>query len=74
MVKGGMLIAAMVGLKARSTMDLDTSVIAYPLNAGHIRSAIETICSVDVGDGIRFKLDGYAQKIHLFSKNWYDYR
>jgi predicted nucleotidyltransferase component of viral defense system len=56
-VKGGMLVAAMVGLETRSTMDLDASVIAYPLDAGHIRSAIETICSVDVGDGIRFNLD-----------------
>lgn len=56
-VKGGMLIAAMVGLEARATMDLDASVIAYPLDAEHIRNAIEAICSVDVRDGIRFNLN-----------------
>jgi predicted nucleotidyltransferase component of viral defense system len=56
-VKGGMLIAAMVGLEARATMDLDASVIAYPLDAEHITNAIEAICSVDVRDGILFNLN-----------------
>ena len=60
-IKGGMLIAAMVGVEARSTMDLDVSVRTYPLNVSHITSAIEKICSVDVKDGIFFNLERVGQ-------------
>jgi predicted nucleotidyltransferase component of viral defense system len=60
-VKGGALIAAMVGLETRSTMDIDASVRAYPLDTGHIRSAIEAICSVNVEDGVRFSLNRIGQ-------------
>ena len=60
-VKGGMLIAAIVGVATRSTMDLDVSVKAYPLDAGHIKSAIEEICSVDVVDGVFFNLERIGQ-------------
>ena len=60
-IKGGMLIAAMVGVETRSAMDLDMSVRAYPLNVDHIKSAIEKICSVDVQDGIFFNLERVGQ-------------
>jgi predicted nucleotidyltransferase component of viral defense system len=60
-IKGGMLIAAMVGVETRSTMDLDVSVRAYPLNVGNIETAIEKICSMDVVDGVFFRLERVGQ-------------
>lgn len=33
-LKGGMLVSAMVGLDARSTMDIDTTIKNLPLNVG----------------------------------------
>ena len=60
-VKGGILIAALVGVETRSTMDLDVSIRAYPLNTEHIKIALENICSVDVVDGIFFSLERIRQ-------------
>ena len=60
-IKGGMLIAAIVGVETRSTMDLDLSVKTYPINAEHIKSAIEKICSIEVTDGVFFSLERIVQ-------------
>jgi len=54
-LKGGMLIAAIVGLETRSTMDLDASIRAYPLNENNIKTVINQICSVYVNDDVIFK-------------------
>jgi hypothetical protein len=54
-IKGGMLIAAMVGLSARSTMDLDATIRAYPLDAEFVKTAVGGICAEDVGDGVLFR-------------------
>ena len=59
-LKGGMLVAAMVGLETRSTMDLDVTLRAYPLNEEHLRVAVEEICAIEVKDGIFFRLTGVS--------------
>ncbi|GHT95904.1 abortive infection protein [Spirochaetia bacterium] len=53
-IKGGMLIAAMVGLATRTTMDLDVTIRAWPLDEEHIREIMEKICSLAVNDDIEF--------------------
>ena len=53
-VKGGALIASIVGLSNRATMDMDTTLKDLPLTPDAIRDAIVTICAVDTGDGIKF--------------------
>ncbi len=58
MIKGGMLIAAMVGLDTRSTMDLDTTLRAYPLDEEHIIKALNEICEINLDDGVSFKFTG----------------
>ena len=40
-LKGGMLVAAIVGLDNRATMDLDTTLKNLPLTPEAIRSALE---------------------------------
>jgi len=55
-VKGGMLVAAIVGLDTRSTMDLDTTLRNLPLTEGMIRKAFEEIIAIDKGDEITFLL------------------
>ena len=53
-VKGGILIAAIVGLDTRSTMDLDTTLRNLPLTEEKITEAIDTICKIDMKDDVVF--------------------
>jgi len=53
-LKGGMLIAALVGINNRSTMDLDTTLINYPLSIDSITTAVRSICNVVIDDMITF--------------------
>ena len=45
-LKGGMLVAAIVGLDNRATMDLDTTLKNLPLTPEAIRSALEQVAAV----------------------------
>lgn len=51
-LKGGMLIAAMVGIDTRSTMDMDATVKGVPVTEKTIRDMFEEIVSINVNDGI----------------------
>lgn len=53
-LKGGMLVAAIVGLDNRATMDLDTTLKNLPLTPEAIRSALESICAVPFDDEVSF--------------------
>lgn len=53
-LKGGMLIAAIVGIDNRSTMDMDATIKGYPLNEEALSLAIKEICEIDVSDDVRF--------------------
>ena len=55
-IKGGFLIASLVGLESRATMDLDGTIRGYPVNEDSIRSMVESIISVPVDDGISFQI------------------
>lgn len=55
-VKGGMLIAAIVGLDTRSTMDLDTTLRNLPLTEEQISVALSTICKMELKDDVLFKI------------------
>lgn len=54
-IKGGFLIASMVGINARATMDMDATIKNYPVNASTIRTMIETIIMINLDDDITFK-------------------
>lgn len=57
-IKGGMLVAKIVGLDIRSTMDLDTTLIHLLLTENSIREYIEKIAKTDAQDGIAFIVKG----------------
>lgn len=60
-VKGGMLIAALVGLDTRSTMDLDTTLRNLPLTEEKITQAINEICKIDMQDEVVFMVKSIEQ-------------
>lgn len=55
-LKGGMLVAAIVGLDNRATMDMDTTLKNLPLTPEAIRSALEDICSITFDDGVVYEI------------------
>ncbi len=55
-LKGGMLVAAIVGLDNRATMDMDTTLKNLPLTPEAIRSTLEEICDIPFDDGVVFEV------------------
>ena len=55
-LKGGMLVAAMVGLDTRSTMDMDATVKGFPVNEASVKDMVEKILAVPVNDGVSFRV------------------
>ena len=55
-LKGGMLVAAIVGLDNRATMDMDTTLKNLPLTPEAIRSALEDVCDITFDDGVVFEI------------------
>lgn len=55
-LKGGMLVAAMVRLDARSTMDIDATVKGATVSVGEVEKMIESIISVSMVDGVEFRV------------------
>ena len=55
-LKGGMLIAAMVGLDARATMDIDATIKGADVNVETVESIITEIISVSLEDGVTFRI------------------
>ena len=53
-LKGGMLVAAMVGLDNRATMDLDTTLKNYPLKPESIEEALTAVCRTNADDEVEF--------------------
>ena len=55
-LKGGLLISAILGVAERTTMDMDTTVKGLPMDEQSIRKAISEILDQPVDDGIGFQL------------------
>ena len=53
-LKGGMLISAMVGIDSRATMDIDTTLRNYPLNCESAEQIVRQIADVEIDDKISF--------------------
>jgi predicted nucleotidyltransferase component of viral defense system len=54
-LKGGFLIAAMVGLDTRATMDMDATIKGLPVNEQTIREMFEEICKIELDDDVIFE-------------------
>lgn len=55
-LKGGMLVAAMVGLDARATMDIDATIKGTDVNVEEVEKIIAEIVSVPLEDGVTFRI------------------
>ena len=55
-LKGGMLVAAMVGLDARATMDIDATIKGADVNVKAVESIIMDIISVPMEDCVTFRI------------------
>ena len=53
-LKGGFLIAAMVGLDTRATMDMDATIKGLPINEQTVREMFEEICKIELADDVTF--------------------
>ena len=53
-LKGGFLIAAMVGLDTRATMDMDATIKGLPVNEQTVREMFEEICKIEINDNVTF--------------------
>ena len=54
-IKGGFLIASMVGLDTRATMDMDATIKGYLVNKETIQKMIEEVLAVLLDDNISFE-------------------
>ena len=66
-LKGGFLIAAMVGIDMRSTMDMDTTLKGLPVDRDTLEKIINDILAVDVGDNVTFSIKS-LKNIHDVSE------
>lgn len=55
-LKGGMLVANLVGLDTRATMDIEATVRALTLTKENAVNVIEDIIGMELPDGIRFRV------------------
>ena len=55
-LKGGMLVAAIVGLDNRATMDLDTTLKSLPLIPEAISGALQSVCAIKSDDDVTFEV------------------
>lgn len=59
-LKGGMLVASIVGVDMRATMDIDTTVKALPLKESDAERIISEICAIPIADGVTFNITSVA--------------
>lgn len=55
-LKGGMLVAAIVGLDTRATMDIDTTVKSLNLTKDNAVNIVEDIIAIDLSDDVQFQI------------------
>lgn len=56
-LKGGMLIASLVGISSRTTMDMDATLRGYPLSEESLREALLEICAIPLDDEVVLALE-----------------
>ncbi len=66
-LKGGMLITAIVGIDARATMDMDTTVKGFDLNEEKLEEVINEIISININDEVCLNIKN-MKRIRDFSK------
>lgn len=55
-LKGGLLLSAMLGIKSRSTRDMDISIKGIDVSKEKMVPVLNEILSLDIGDGVKFEM------------------
>lgn len=55
-LKGGMLVSALVGLDSRATQDIDATIRNFPLDENTAREVISQIAAIELQDNMRFEI------------------
>ena len=55
-LKGGILVASIVGVEVRSTMDIDASISGFDLDEETATKIINEIMDIDIGDNVSFEV------------------
>lgn len=55
-LKGGMLVASIIGIDMRATMDIDTTVKSLPVNADDAQRIVSEICAILLEDDVTFRI------------------
>ena len=55
-LKGGMLVSAFVGVEARATMDIDTTIKGIPVTMVDMERTITEISNIDLDDNVKFRI------------------
>ena len=56
-LKGGMLISAMLGIDSRTTMDMDTTIKGLPLTKDNITNIMDEMCNIEIDDNVTLKIN-----------------
>lgn len=56
-LKGGFLIASLIGTDTRSTRDLDTSIKGLPVSEDKMLKVFKSICAIDLHDQVSFQIN-----------------
>ena len=56
-LKGGMLISAMLGIDSKTTMDMDTTIKGFPLTKDNITNIMDEICNIEIDDNVKLKIN-----------------
>lgn len=62
-LKGGMLISAHVGIALRATIDMDATIIDFPLDSNSLMKMMDEILRIEMDDGIRYQINS-IENIH----------
>ena len=55
-IKGGLLLSLILGLDKRTTMDIDTTIVNYPMSYDKIIEAMQEIIKIDLNDCVTFEI------------------
>lgn len=55
-LKGGMLVASLVGLDMRATMDIDSTVTALNLSVEEAKNVVKSIINIKIEDNVSFEI------------------
>ncbi len=64
-IKGGILVASLLGVNQRTTMDIDTTIKGFTVTISEIQKLIEDIISIPIDDDVVF----YIKKYHTIMED-----